>query len=69
MPTDYLALTIQFFRAGRQWATRAELAQQLAVHERTVQRLIDRARAEGVPIDEGGRTGSLALEYRRRGSI
>ena len=49
---------------ARSWLTRAELAQTLDCHERTVRRILDALKTAGVNIDQRPRGTTTALEYR-----
>ena len=49
---------------SRSWLTRAELAQTLDCHERTVRRILDALKTAGVVIHQRLRGTTTALEYR-----
>jgi predicted ArsR family transcriptional regulator len=49
---------------ARSWLTRAELAQTLDCHERTVRRILDALKTAGVVIHQRPRGNTTALEYR-----
>ena len=49
---------------SRSWLTRAELAQTLDCHERTVRRILDALKTAGVVIHQRPRDPATALEYR-----
>lgn len=49
---------------ARSWRTRAELAETLDCHERTVRRILDALRSAGLTIHQRPRGTTTALEYR-----
>ena len=49
---------------SRSWLTRAELAEALDCHERTVRRILDALKTAGVVIHQRPRGTTTALEYR-----
>lgn len=49
---------------ARSWLTRAELAETLDCHERTVRRILDALRAGGIVIQQRLQGTTTALEYR-----
>ena len=49
---------------ARSWLTRAELAEALDCHERTVRRILDALKTAGAVIHQRPRGKTTALEYR-----